>query len=304
MNKAATTCKTPVGVHLPLDKGLRGAVEYAASLKLDCAQLFAGNPRSFIPCSWTKEAMAEFRELAEAQGLAPLVIHARYLCNLASPEPDQQQLTRDSLLDSLRVADAIGARFVVVHSGAHLGEGPEAGLQRAQDSVRAVLAQYRGQARLLLENGAGSGTGLGADLSELARLGEGLEADRVGFCLDTAHLHAAGYDFLDAKGLARLEKQVTRELGLARLALLHVNDNSRELGGRWDRHEQLGAGRIGQGGFEALFGLEWPRTLPCILETPKSPASADRRNVNWLRRLLAGKVPGRPVKPAHKEAST
>jgi len=298
------TGRTPVGVHLPLDKGLRGAVDYAASLKLDCAQLFAGNPRSFVPCAWTAEAMAQFRELAAAQGLAPLVIHARYLCNLASPDPELQQLTRDSLLDSLRVADAIGAGCVVVHSGAHLGEGPEAGIQRAQDCARAVLADYGGPARLLLENGAGSGTGLGADLSELARLGEGLEADRVGFCLDTAHLHSAGYNFMDAKGLARLDKQVKRELGLARLALLHVNDNSRELGSGWDRHEQLGAGRIGQGGFEALFGLEWPRVLPCILETPKSPASADRRNLNWLRRLLAGKAPGRPVKPARKEVST
>ena len=286
-----------MGVHLPLGGGLGGAAEYAASLKLNCAQLFAGNPRSFAPCNWTCEAMEAFRQAAEEQGLRPLVVHARYLCNLASPDPEQQRLTRESLLDSLRVADAIGAGLVVVHSGAHLGDGAEAGIQRAQDCMRAVLAEYEGPARLLLENGTGAGTGLGADLSELAGLAERLEEERVGFCLDTAHLHAAGYDFGEPKSLTLLDNQVRGELGLARLVLLHVNDNSCELGGRWDRHEQLGAGRIGQEGFEALFGPSWAKGLPCILETPKQPATADRRNVNWLRRLLTGKPPGRPLKP-------
>ncbi len=265
---------------------MRGAYAHARKLKLECAQLFDGNPRSFRVSAWRREDVEEFRERTRQSDLRPVVVHSRYLCNLASPEREHRKLTAESVVRNLEVAEALGGKYVVVHCGSHKGEGVRKGLARAKGTIERVLRRYAGPVQLLLENGAGSGAQIGAGLAELGALAEGFPSERVGFCLDTCHLFAAGYDFRTKEGLKRLKEEVGEYLKARRVKVLHINDSYYPAGSRRDRHEHLEEGKIAEAGFAAFFSLGWTARRPCILETPKEPPEAEGRNVRLLRKYL------------------
>jgi deoxyribonuclease-4 len=185
---------------------------------------------------------------------------------------------------------ALGIPELVMHPGAHLGAGEEAGLQRLSAAFREIFAAAPAGVSVLLENTAGQGTCLGYRFEHLAAVIEQVPEGRFGVCFDTCHAYAAGYDLATAAGYAAVISEFDRVIGLARLRAFHVNDCKKGLGCRVDRHEHIGQGSIGEAGFAAL--MQDPRFagIPKILETPKGDdTELDRMNLALLRRLAGGK---------------
>src|SRR4029077_9237467 len=234
---------------------------------------------------------AAFGARRQELGLGPLVIHANYLSNLAAQQPMLRTRSIQAFHDELVRGIALGAEFVVVHPGACGECKPDQAVRLAVDSVKQASKNLPATSlRILLENTAGMGTALGARLEELGEMLSALRGLEVGACLDTAHLFAAGYDIKSETGLASTLDLIDRAIGLERVPVFHVNDSKIPLGGRVDRHEHIGQGKIGAGAFRRFLthprlGAAAPEGLPgraFLAETPIDDPGDDRRNVAAL----------------------
>jgi len=236
-----------------------------------------------------REAVRRFLQAREHLDLTPLAVHDNYLINLASADPQLLKRSIAAFRCEIRRALAIGAEYLVAHPGNHRGQSLEKGLETvAQALIRAACGIKAPRMTLLLENTAGSGAALGARLEELAYLREQVAGRldiAVGFCLDTAHCLAAGYDVSSAAGLRVATRQIGRVLGWENVRLIHANDSKTGLGSRRDRHEHIGEGAIGREGFRRLLTRPRWRGLPFILETPRRTEDDDRRNLQTLKDL-------------------
>lgn len=233
--------------------------------------------------------MRRFRAARDKAGLWPLAVHDNYLINLASPDPGQRGRSIAALRIEVRHAQRLGAEYLVIHPGSCLGSSREAGLLAVADALARATRKLKGHGlMLLLENTAGAGSSLGATFGELARIRE-LAAGRmdfdIGFCLDTAHCYAAGYDVASPAGLRATLHEADRLLGMSRVRLIHINDSRAPLGSRRDRHEHIGRGSIGLEGFRRILNHPRLRGLPFILETPRTSDADDRRNLQTLKDL-------------------
>ena len=275
-----------LGVHLPLAKGLGAALEAAKRLRLESVQIFSGNPRSFTPKELDPDQAAEFGQGLAAAGIGPLVIHAPYLLNLASPEEEGWRRSLIMLKREMARTVALGGSLLVFHPGSHLKSGSENGINRLAEAMRIGLAEGPEEVVLTVENTAGAGAGLGGPLEELARILEAAGGgQRVAVCLDTAHAFGAGYDIRTAQGVDGWLAEAERLFGLEKIAAIHLNDSSRDLGSRLDRHEDIGKGLIGPAGLSRVLAHPGLSGKPGILETPKSSEADDRRNLAQARRL-------------------
>jgi len=232
---------------------------------------------------------AALRRVREELDLAPLAVHGNYLINLASANPAVRQPSITALRAELERARLIGADYLVVHPGSAKGQPVEQAMAHA---VAALAEAGRGFSApgfvLLLECTAGGGQALGARLEELHALREAaqnLVDFPIGFCLDTCHLHAAGYDLASAAGLARTAREIARVLGWEHVRLCHVNDSQGALGSRVDRHANIGKGQIGADGFGRLARHPKFRRLAWILETPMETEEDARRDLDTLKSL-------------------
>jgi len=254
-------------------------------------QLFTRNNVQWHPKALTDADAARFRAAHAASGIGPVIAHASYLINLASPDAAISRLSYEGLVTELRNAAALGIPWVVLHPGNHLGSGEEAGMRRVAELARRALDETRGQpAGLLLETTAGQGTSLGHSFEQLAELLDRIgEPDRLGVCLDTCHVFAAGYDLRPERGYERVMGKFDRVIGLARLHAFHVNDSKRECGSRVDHHAHIGQGRLGLTPFRCLLRDRRFAHVPKLLETPKSDAERDdwdALNLAILRSLV------------------
>lgn len=275
-----------IGVHLPLAGGLRAALASAKRLRLESAQIFSGNPRSFTPKELDPDEAAEFGQGLAQAGISPLVIHAPYLLNLASPEEEGWQRSLAMLKREMDRTRALGGSLLVFHPGSHLKAGLEKGLARLGEALRQGLAEGPDGVVLTVENTAGAGSGLGGPLVELAWILEAAGgSERVAVCLDTAHAFGAGYDIRTAPGVDSWLAEAERLFGLERIAAIHLNDSSRPLGSRLDRHEDIGKGLIGSAGLSRVLAHPGLSGKPGILETPKQSEADDKRNLAQARRL-------------------
>ena len=287
-------------MHLGVGTGLLRAARRARQIGCTAIQIFSDNPTAWRRRPEPPADAADFVAFCSREGIAPIAIHASYLINLAgSAEPFATQ-SRAALAHELRRAPEYGATLVNTHIGSHRGSGLEAGIERVSANVAAVLAETPHGVRLVLENAAGGGDTVGATIEELARILERTPGDvaRLAFCLDTAHLWGAGYDVSTAEGATAVIERFDRLIGLDRLALVHLNDSRSILGSRTDRHEHVGAGRIGPDGLGAL--LRHPRLVAggtaFMMETPGVDEGYDAVNVRraWL---LFGGVERLPILP-------
>jgi deoxyribonuclease-4 len=270
------------------------ALDRAESVGCDAVQLFVKPNRSWAVPVLTDEQVVLFRSKAETMGMRPVVGHASYLLNLCSPRDDLWRKSIDTLGIELERCEALGVPWLVLHPGAHVGTGEEAGLVRMARALGEVHAATPGfQTRLLLETTAGQGTKLGYRFEHLAWLLEQTpEGERLGICLDTCHVFAAGYELRTLEGYARTMEAFDRAIGLERLKAIHLNDSKGELGSRKDRHEHIGKGHIGLEGFCHVLGDPRLGGLPGLLETPKSDdLHEDRENLAVLRSLGEGDTP-------------
>ncbi|MDQ2674677.1 MAG: deoxyribonuclease IV [Chloroflexota bacterium] len=291
-----------VGLHLGVLRGLLRAARRSRQIGARALQIFSDNPTAWRRRPEPPADAASFVEFAAREGIDVISIHASYLINLAgSAEPFASQ-SRAGLIVEMQRAPAYGATLVNTHIGSHRGVGREAGMRRIVENVRAILAESPRSVRLVLENSSGGGDLLGSRLEELAAILEGVAdapgADQLAFCLDTAHLWGAGYDVGSVDGAVAVIDRFEELIGLDRLPMIHLNDSRSLLGSRTDRHEHVGAGRIGPLGLGAL--LRDPRLAGTtfIMETPGADEGYDAVNLRraWLLWNGADALPTLPQK--------
>jgi deoxyribonuclease-4 len=277
--------------------GLPLAVERAVLHRCDAFQIFAKNANQWRGRAVPPEEIRDFRLKLEASGLGPVVSHASYLINLATANPALRRQSFDAMGDELDRAEALGLMGVVLHPGCYTRGSEAEGLELIADGLLELVRQRRhGRTMVLLEQTAGQGTSLGTTFEQLASIiAKAGEHPRVGVCLDTCHLLAAGYDISSSEGYADTFAQFGRLVGFDRLRVLHLNDSRRALGSHVDRHEHIGQGFVGIDAFRRLVNDRRFRGLPMLLETPKAAprppgvAAVDRldeQNLNTLRGLL------------------
>lgn len=258
------------GSHLSIAGGLHRALLEAESLGLDTVQVFTKNQQQWKVRPLGADALAPWKAERRRLGFGHVVSHDSYLINLASPDEVLWRRSIGLFEEELRRCALLGIPFLVAHPGAHMGSGEEAGLRRVAEALDLVHARVPARGvTTCLETTAGQGTSLGHRLEHLETiLALARSRRRVGVCLDTAHLFAAGYDFR-ARKYPALIREIDRRVGLARVRVLHLNDSKKPLGSRVDRHEHIGLGAIGVEGFRPFVRDRRWRDVPKILETPK-----------------------------------
>jgi deoxyribonuclease-4 len=293
-----------LGAHLPMADGMVRAVDRIADAGGTALQIFTDNPTAWRRRTEPPAGQAAFRARLVERSVGPVAIHAPYLVNLAGPEEELYERSIDLLVSEMAVAPGFGARFVNVHIGSHRGAGREKGIARLAEGIDRALSRVASDPvapLVVLENSAGGGFAVGVTVEDLADIAGALEArglgrDRVAFCLDTAHLWGAGYAIGDPDGVDDLLMRVTSLLGPGSVAMVHLNDSKVERGSRYDRHEHLGAGRIGAVGLHGFLTHPALAGVPHYLETPGMDEGYDAMNMRNALRIGAG-MPMEPVPP-------
>lgn len=276
----------PLGAHMSIAGELHLA--FARGEKAGCTamQIFTKNANQWRGKPISAEAAEKFRNAWQESPIGPVAAHDTYLINLAAPEDDKWEKSIAAFYDEVERCALLGIPHLVMHPGAHLGEGEEAGLKRVAAAFRRIFAESDPSVTVLLENTAGQGTYLGGKFEHLAALMDLVPEGRFGVCFDTCHAFAAGYDLASEEGFSEVMERFQHIVGLEKILLFHVNDSKKGLASHVDRHEHIGQGTIGRGGFQALMQDERLRQVPKILETPKGDQDEmDEVNLNLLREL-------------------
>ncbi|MCW5977036.1 MAG: deoxyribonuclease IV [Bryobacteraceae bacterium] len=278
-----------IGIHTSIAGALDKAAHRAAELGANTFQIFSCSPRMWRAVPPDADEIRRMRDARARFDLNPLVIHDNYLINLASSDEAVREKSVAALRGELTRAAAIGAEYVVAHPGNYRGGTLEEGIVRfARSLIEAAAGVKTNGLMLLLENTAGSGAAIGASFEELAAIRE-LALSRadlpIGYCLDTAHCLASGYDVATAAGLREMLKAAEGALGLERVRVIHANDSKTPLSSRVDRHEHIGRGYIGVEGFRRILTHPKLRAKPFILETPIDKPGDDARNIAMLKSL-------------------
>jgi deoxyribonuclease-4 len=266
-----------IGAHVSPAGGLPKAIE--RGLERDCRaiQIFNQSPRMWRPTAFREEDVQAFREAMADSQIDAVLIHAVYLLNCASEDPDIREKSLVSLTHSLRVGHEIGASGVVLHPGSAKTGDPAQAVMRAGETIAEALAESE-VCPLHLENTAGTGGTLGRSIEELAALIDAAGgSERLGLCLDSCHLFASGYDIRSQAGMDELTAEISEKVGLERLGSLHLNDSQTPLGANRDRHANIGAGELGESGCMAFLATPAFQDLPCVLETPGENRSGPTR---------------------------
>jgi deoxyribonuclease-4 len=258
----------------------------------DAIQIFTKSNRQWRARRIDDDEVAAFQDNLKATGIGPVIAHDCYLLNLAAPSAVVRKRSVVAFREELERAERLGIPYLVTHPGSHRSASEGDGIARVAEALNLLHAALpRHRVRVLLETTAGQGTSLGYRFEQLAAILEQVEAaDRVGICLDTCHLFAAGYDIRSPRGYRETIGTLARCLGVARVKAIHLNDSQQGLGSRVDRHAHIGEGRLGSVAFRMFLNDPRFRAIPMILETPKGEdfVTADRRNLARLRRLLNG----------------
>jgi deoxyribonuclease-4 len=274
-----------IGAHVSPAGGLARAVQRGAEIGADCIQIFNQSPRMWRPTAYGEADFAAFRDAITDSPIQAVLIHAVYLLNCASEDPEIRSKTLASLTQSLRVGAGIGAVGVVLHPGSakagHVGQA----ISRAGELIAEALAETEDCA-LHLEDTAGAGGTLGRSFEELAALIDAAGGDpRLGLCLDSCHLLASGYDVRTAGGLRESLTECDRLVGLERLHSLHLNDSMTPLGSNRDRHAVPGEGELGRDGLAAFVNEPCFQGLPVVLETGRENGKVTGEDIALVRSL-------------------
>ena len=281
------------GAHLSIQGGLPRAVDRAVATGCDALQIFTKSTGQWRARELPEDEVRAFRRKADEAGLTPRVAHASYLINLGTSEPALRARSIGGLGEELDRAERLGLDGLVLHPGASVGASEEAGLQLvAEASAKVLKTRRRQRVKLLFEHTAGQGSSLGWRFEHLRALIELLDGSpRIGVCLDTCHLLAAGYDWRSPSGYRRTFDDFAALVGFDRLAVMHMNDSKKPCGSRVDRHEHIGKGEVGTIAFRRLVNDPRVAHLGMVIETPKQQDAPDadafdRENLRVLRGLM------------------
>ncbi|RPI53271.1 MAG: deoxyribonuclease IV [Chloroflexi bacterium] len=283
------TGKLLLGAHVSTAGGVEKALAHGVDTTCDTIQIFAKPPNRWASKALAEENVAAFKAAVVETGISPVIAHGLYLVNLATPDDALWNKSLDALADDLERCEMLGLAGLVVHPGSHKGSGEEAGQARiaaALDEVHARLPGYGVQ--VWLEITAGQGDHLGYTFGQIRQMIDSVaQPERLGVCFDTAHAWAAGYEIRTREGFDATWDEFDRVLGLERLRAVHLNDTSKELGSRVDRHEQVGKGKLGLDTFRFLVNDPRFRGIPMVLELDLGDDEF-RENLKTLRSLVAG----------------
>jgi deoxyribonuclease-4 len=274
-----------IGAHVSQAGGLEKAVARGVEIGADSIQIFNQSPRMWRPTNYGEEEFAAFRAARDASPIRAVLIHAVYLLNCASEDPEIRTKSLTSLTQSLRVGDAIGAAGVVLHPGSAKGGDIGEAITRAGRVIAEALAESE-RCALHLEDTAGAGGTLGRSFEELAALIDAAGGDpRLGMCLDSCHLLASGYDIRTADGLDQTLAECDRITGLERLHSLHLNDSMTPLGSNRDRHAVPGKGELGERGLAVFLSEPRFEQLPCVMETGSDKGNVLAEDIKLAKKL-------------------
>jgi deoxyribonuclease IV len=276
-----------LGAHMSISGGPVKALERGRSIGCTAIQIFVKNNMQWFAKPFAEADLTAYRSYPDR----PTVVfgHTSYLINPAASNSEFREKSIRALTEELGRADQLGLPFLVLHPGAHMGDGEESGLDRVVSALDAVFAALpEGECRIALEITAGQGSCLGNRFEHLATIIERSKFQaRLGTCLDTAHLFEAGFDISTAKGFWETVKQFDRTIGRNRLLAWHLNDSKTALGSRVDRHDHIGKGKIGLAPFAEIMRASEFSTIPKVLETPKKEdLKEDVVNLRVLRKLV------------------
>ena len=279
------------GAHMSAGGGVWKALQRGAGIGCEVVQLFVKNNMQWFGKPYSPADLALYAKERAAQKLAAVFGHTGYLINLGAPPCAKRDKSLQSLIQEINLATDLGLPFLVMHPGAHLGSGEAAALARIVSGLDEVFQATKTSAvRIALENTAGQGSCLGHAIRHLAAIYDQVkQPKRLGVCLDTAHLFAAGHDIRTAKGWNAAIAEVDSLVGLDRILAFHLNDSKTDLGSRVDRHAGIGQGKIGRQAFRHIVNDARFRDSPGCLETPKSAdLHEDVENLATLRSLVIG----------------
>lgn len=282
-----------IGIHTSIAGDISQSLDRAHQLGANAMQIFSASPRMWAHGigRLTPADAERFRTRRRELQLGPVVIHGNYLINLASPNPVLRTRSMQAFHQEIVRAIDLGADYLVAHPGSFCDGRVDAGISAIAQGVRQAARGLKlGELKLLLENTAGQGSSIGSKFEELQAIVHACPDLPLGVCIDTAHTFAAGWDIRTAEGLEAVLHDIDRTIGLARVAVVHMNDSKTPLGSRVDRHEYIGKGKIGAEAFARILSHPLLAGRAFILETPIDKPGDDRRNV-----ALLWKLAGRPL---------
>ncbi|HEV8614377.1 MAG TPA: deoxyribonuclease IV [Methylomirabilota bacterium] len=283
-----TPVRDEIGAHMSIAGGLHLALERGRAIGCEAVQIFLKNHRQWAAPPLRDSDATAFRAARRHTRIRHAFAHSSYLINLCTPVPAAARQAVDAFTDELERAEALGLSCVVIHPGSHMGAGLAAGLACMTRALDEALRRTAGaRVKVALENTAGAGNAVGKTFAELgALLARSARPERLGVCIDTCHLFAAGYDIRTPAGYARAIDECAAAVGLRRVLAFHLNDARQPLGSGLDRHENIGQGFLGRRAFRLLLDDRRLARVPKVLETPKEPEpTADLRNLAVLRAL-------------------
>lgn len=281
-----------LGAHMSIAGGYYKAVNAASELGMDCVQIFTKNNNQWKAKPLTDSDIKKFKDTLEETGIQAPCSHDSYLINVASPKDDLWEKSRDALVIELERAEALGLIGVVMHPGSFVESTEEKGLKRIVKALNQVISKTKGfNVEIWLEATAGQGTNLGHRFEHLQYLIENVkDSSRVGVCIDTCHIFAAGYAMETKQEYKKTMDEFHKLIGLDRIKSFHLNDSKKEFGSRVDRHEHIGEGFLGLNPFKHLLNDSRFKHLPMYMETPKGEndkgVAWDEINLKKLRKLI------------------
>jgi deoxyribonuclease-4 len=277
------------GAHCSTAGGYWRALERGASVNCDVVQIFVKNNMQWLGRLPVQSEIDEFARAKKHYKFAKIFGHTGYLINLAADPSPNRDKSLQSLIQEIQIADLLKVPFLVMHPGAHLGAGEAHGFKQVIKGLNEVFSTTsNANVRIALENTAGQGSCFGNRIEHLAHIFDGVDKpERLGLCIDTCHLFAAGYDVRTPKGWNGVMGEIDKLIGRKQVLAFHLNDSKTDLGSRVDRHAHIGQGKIGRAAFKHIVNDARFKNTPGCLETPKGKdLKEDVENLTVLRSLV------------------
>jgi deoxyribonuclease IV len=276
-----------LGVHTSIAGGLRYSLERAHMLGCNTMQIFSHNPRGWTTKAIPEEEIITFKTLRLKLDISPVYIHTSYLINMATKDGFLRGKSIALLREEMDRADALGADFVILHTGSASGDDAHLSRQRSIDALNEVAQSGTWKSGLLIENTAGERGDISSRISDLAEIFNGVQGSLIsGICFDTCHAFSAGYDMRDNRVIEVIVDEIETHLPIQSVKLIHLNDSKGEKGSGLDRHQHIGLGKIGLRGLRQFITSRQFSEIPLILETPKKDETDDSRNLTTVRKML------------------
>lgn len=281
---------TLLGAHMSISGGVFNSLLEGEQVGCNTIQIFVKSSNQWQAKKLEDKEIEKFKQEQERTKIKPIVAHNSYLVNLASPDSQLLNKSRESMLLEIERCEKLSIPYLVIHPGSHMGQGEKKGIAKIVESINYLLDKtliYK--VKIVLETTSGQGTNLGYRFEQIAQIIDLTEnKKRMGVCYDTCHTFTAGYDIRDKQSYDKTFKEFDEILGIDNLLVIHMNDSKRELGSKIDRHEHIGKGQIGLSGFKLLMNDKRWENIPKILETPKKDDKfkLDKMNLETLRGLI------------------